>query len=152
MLKKFTVADRFESDIDSIIRGKTYAFVPIIGDGSFVTLGVAIFGDADTYPIAIGWCYATSYKEMAAHAVELNRRDGIDDETAAQTIKSVRAEGAGERSGPFSRDAAGSDAAFPDLQTSNHGASAKGEVRQRELLRSLFRKMWFRFHSVGKDG
>lgn len=152
MLKKFTAADRFESGIDCIIKGKNYAFVPIIGDGSFIALGVAISGESDTYPIAIGWCYATSYKEMAAHAIELNQGDGIDDETAAQTIKSVLAEGTDQRSGAFSSGTAGSSTAFPEIQILPRSTSARGEVRQRELLRSLFRKMWFRFRNVGKDG
>ncbi len=152
MLKKFTAADRFESGIDGIINGKNYAFLPIIGDGSFVALGVAIGGESDTYPIAIGWCYATSYREMAAHAIELNRGDGIDDETAEQTIKSVVRVEADEQSGPFSPGAGDSGAVSPEPQTLAHGASVNGEVRQRELLSSLFRKMWFRFRSIRRDG
>ena len=45
MLKKLTPADRFESGIDSIIKGKNYAFLPIMGDGSFIALGIAITGE-----------------------------------------------------------------------------------------------------------
>jgi hypothetical protein len=152
MLKKFTAADRVESGIDGIIKGKNYAFLPIVGDESFVALGVAIADDSGTYPIAIGWCYATSYREMAAHAIELNRGDGIDDETARQTIKSVLPEGTGERSAALSKDGAHSPVAAPERRTPDHRAGVEGQDRQRKLLRTLFRKMWFRSHRVDKTG
>jgi hypothetical protein len=151
MLKKFTAADRFESGIDSIIRGKAYAFVPVAGDNRFVALGVAIAGESGTYPIAIGWCYATSYQEMAAHAVDLNRRDGIADEIAAQTIRSTRLARAGEPSAAVPTDGADCGGIAQERPNPALAAEMKGAARQRELLRSLFRKMWFRSHRVRRE-
>jgi hypothetical protein len=150
MLKKFTAADRFESGIGNIIKGKNYAFVPIVSEGSFVALAVAITGEPDACPIAIGWCYATSYEEMVAHAVELNRGDGIDDDIATKIIKSVLPEGTGEHSRAFSTCAADSGVVAPELKPLDRGAGIGGGVRQPAL--SFFRKAWSRVRGEVKDG
>jgi hypothetical protein len=55
------------------------------GDAPWL-LGVAIANEAGYYPISSFWAHSDSYEEMSAHADDLNRAEGLDDQTAIRIV------------------------------------------------------------------
>lgn len=93
-IKKLSAEGRFESGLDDIVRGKVFAFTPIVGKaerGAAATLGVAVANEPGYLPIPTTWCHADSYAEMRAHANELNKAAGLDEESAARIVCSTMA-------------------------------------------------------------
>lgn len=96
MIKKLSNEGRFEAGIDEIVHGKVWAFVPVFAAPAItratsanVLLGVAIANEAGYYPVPWAWCHADDYGEMADHADELNRAQGLTDEEAARIALST---------------------------------------------------------------
>lgn len=92
-IRKLTKEGRFECGLDAIVRGKVWAFVPVMGQpgGPAAALGVAVANEAGYMPIAATWCNADTYDEMADYADELNRAEGLDDEVAMRIVASSMA-------------------------------------------------------------
>lgn len=89
MLKKFTAEGRFESNMDSVVAGKVFAFVPVLGKGGLIGLGIAVANEAGYNPIPLTWCHGDSWNEMQTHADELNKAEGLGEHDAARIICST---------------------------------------------------------------
>lgn len=85
MLKKFTAEGRFEAGLDAVVAGKVWAFVPVMS-GRVWGLGIAIANEAGYNPVPLNWAWADGRNEMQAHADELNKAEGLDDETVMRIV------------------------------------------------------------------
>lgn len=88
MLKRFTREGRFECGLDSIVSGRRWAFVAVIGEDNPAALGVAIENEAGYHPIPEHWAHAANLHTMQTHADELNAEEGLDPRAAAQIVAS----------------------------------------------------------------
>lgn len=88
MLKPLTAEGRFECGLDDVVKGKVWAFVPVMnrGAGPQFQLAVAIANEQGYNPIPVFWAHAESYDEMADHADELNRAEGLSEREAAKIV------------------------------------------------------------------
>jgi len=86
VIKKLTPEGRFESGIDSLVEGKEWAFVAVLGQDHPAALGCAVRGERGYYPIPEAWCHGDDLAEMQLHADELNREAGMDERQAAALI------------------------------------------------------------------
>lgn len=96
MLKKFTKEGRFECGLDELVAGKAWAFVPVLAperSGSVFGLGVAVANEPGYYPVPLHWCHADTWDEAQAHAVELNREEGISEDAEMRIVCSSMAAG-----------------------------------------------------------
>lgn len=87
-LKPFTGEGRFECGLDEAVKGKVWAFTPVIGKHDKITLGVAIANEPGYIPVPMFWCHADTWDEMQAHADELNKASGLDLKTAERIVLS----------------------------------------------------------------
>lgn len=87
-LKPLTAEGRFECGLDSVVRDKVWAFVPVISEHG-AGLGVAVANESGYRPIPLHWARADTYDEMAAHADALNEAEGLTLDTAARIVVST---------------------------------------------------------------
>ena len=87
MLKRLTAEGRFESGLDGLVAGKTYAFTAVQFPGtSFVGLGVAVANEPGYLPVPLTWCHGDSHHTMSAHADELNAALGLSADAVARIV------------------------------------------------------------------
>ncbi len=88
-IKKLSKLARIECGLEEFLAGKVVAFVAVMPQGRDVYgLGIAEANVAGYTPVPLGHCWGDSYKEMDAHADELNVELGLDDDIAARIIAS----------------------------------------------------------------
>jgi hypothetical protein len=83
-MKEFTKEGRFECGLDAAVKGKTWAFVAVVGEHYPARLGVAIANESGFMPIPEHWCNADDYDAMEAHAEALNTAEGLNPRQAAE--------------------------------------------------------------------
>lgn len=90
MIRKLTFEGRFECGIDALVKGKAYAFVVVTTNGDYAPwgLGVAVANEPGYYPIPAHWAHGDDYKELDAHAEELNAELGVGPRAAAIMVAS----------------------------------------------------------------
>lgn len=84
-MKKLSAEGRFECGLDDAVKGKVWAFVPVIGKLEGGALGIAMANEAGYWPISEHWAHG-SYNEMQEHADELNEAEGISVNEAMRII------------------------------------------------------------------
>lgn len=96
MIKKLTSEGRYECGLDAVVRGKVWAFVPVIPQsGPAVAMGVALANEPGYAPVPAHWCHGDDYDEMYAHAEELNAVEGKSPEESMRTVASTMRRGEG---------------------------------------------------------
>lgn len=94
MLKPFTAEGRFECGLDTIVAGKVWAFVNVVGENYPARLGIAIANEPGYVPIPEHWCHADSYDELDRHAEQLNEAEGLSVLEAVRIVCSTMRQGA----------------------------------------------------------
>jgi adenine/guanine phosphoribosyltransferase-like PRPP-binding protein len=92
LMKKFTQEARFDCGLDEVVSGKLWAFVAVV-DSRGISLGVAVANEPGYMPVPRSFCHGDTYDAMHAHAMELNRDEGLTEEAAMRIICSSMAAG-----------------------------------------------------------
>jgi hypothetical protein len=92
LLRKFTQDARFDCGLDDVVNGKLWAFVAVV-DGRGIGLGIACANEPGYIPVPRSFCSGETYDAMHAHAMELNRDEGLTEEAAMRIICSSMAAG-----------------------------------------------------------
>ncbi|MDZ4053101.1 MAG: hypothetical protein U1E24_07530 [Phenylobacterium sp.] len=93
MLRELTSEGRFESGLDSLVSGKRYAFLAVIGERYAARLAAAVENEPGYYPIPEALAHADSMLELQRHADRLNADMGLDTREAGRLVATTFAAG-----------------------------------------------------------